>query len=166
VSESHHRPPEGRVVLVRRDDADEIRGEDVSVEKDRAGDCSCQPSTERGLADAGSAGDDQEGWSDEGALVGAMRAPQHVANRWNQVGKDAPASADLTRERHTTIMSPRRPRTHESTTGAAALAVALGGVGRPCCHAGRGLTGPLSRRYRHLGGALIGAIRKPKSSAS
>src|SRR5205085_7103397 len=91
------------------DDADEVRGEDVGVEKDRAGDCSREPSTERGLAHAGSAGDYQQGRSDEAAFVGAMRAPQHVTNRGNHVGEDGPASADLTRERHTTIMSPGRP---------------------------------------------------------
>src|ERR1035437_844314 len=85
-------------------------GEDVGVEKDHTRDHSCEPSTKRGFADADGAGDDQQGRADEGPLVGAVRAPQYVADRWNQVGKVAPASADLTRERHTTIMSPRRTR--------------------------------------------------------
>ena len=74
-----HRPPEGRAVRVRRDDADQVSGEDVGLEQDRAGDCPREPSAERGFADVGSPGDDQEGRSDEGALVSAMRAPVPVA---------------------------------------------------------------------------------------
>jgi hypothetical protein len=31
-------------------------------------------------------------------------APQHVANREDRIGKDAPTSADLTLERHAAIM--------------------------------------------------------------
>ncbi len=87
---------------------------DVGVEKDCAGHRSRQPSTERGFADSGRAGDDQQGWFDEVALVGAIRAPQRVANRGNQV-QAAPASTDLTRERHTRIMSPRRPLVQPSS---------------------------------------------------
>ena len=109
VTESHHRPPKGRIVLVRQDNADEVLGEDVSVEKDRAADGSREPSTERGFPDPGGAGHDQQRRFDERALVGAVRAAQHFADWGNQVGESA-ASADLTRERHTTIMSQRRPR--------------------------------------------------------
>jgi hypothetical protein len=49
---------------------------EVRVEKDGAGYRSRQPSTECGLADAGSARNDQQERADEGALVAAMRAPK------------------------------------------------------------------------------------------
>ena len=86
--------------MVRRDDADEILGVDVGVEQDGRG-SSRESSAERRLADADGAGDDQQGRSDEGALVAATRAAQHVVDRGNQLGEDAPASAGLARERHT-----------------------------------------------------------------
>ena len=117
MSETHHRPPEGRIILVRRHDADEVRGEDVGVETERTGHRSCEPGTEDGLADAGGAGDDQQRRSDERALLGAMRAPQHVANRWKQVGEGAPSSADLTRERHNAIMSWMTPQPQDDPPG-------------------------------------------------
>jgi hypothetical protein len=105
VSEPHHRPPEGSVVLVRRDDADEILCVDIGVEKDRTGYCPRQPGAQCGLADAGSARNDQQRRADEGALVAAMRAPQHEADRRDQV---APTAAGLTCERHAPIMAPSR----------------------------------------------------------
>ena len=67
----------------------QILGENVGIEKDRARDCSGEPSAERGFADADGAGDDQQRGSEEGSPVIATGAAKHVADGGDQLGEDA-----------------------------------------------------------------------------
>lgn len=108
VTEPHHRAPEGPIVLVGGDDADEILGEDVCVENDCARDRSRESRTQRRLADARCACDYQQGRSHERALSGTGRAAEHATNRRYEIG-EAAGSAGFARERHSPILSPARP---------------------------------------------------------
>ena len=84
VRQSGHQPPEGRVVLIRRDDADQVGGEDAAhlVRRHRG---YSQPIWRKWLSFSGArcAGNYEKWRPDEAALGSALRTPQYRVVRRN-----------------------------------------------------------------------------------